>query len=133
VLLNTVSKKHTAFLQFCFPSMTFWPTFQFLILCGTGFEVLTVAVIHYTFWVRTAYGVVHSYKCSGGPFWLSSQAIGRYRQYALTKTLVPTLSYNFKTKDLNLNILLFPCIVSLFVTTQQHAHTRQKSVHCISI
>jgi hypothetical protein len=39
--------------------MTFWSTFQFLILCGTGFEVLTVAVIHYAFWVRTAYGVVH--------------------------------------------------------------------------
>jgi hypothetical protein len=38
------------------------------------------------------------------------------------------LSYNFKTKHLNVNILLFPCIVSLFITTQQHAHTRQKSV-----
>jgi hypothetical protein len=111
MLLNTVSKKHTNFLQFCFPSMTFWSTVQFLILCGGGFEVLTVAVIHYTLWVRTVYGLVDSYKCLGGPFWLSSQAVGRCRQYALTKTSVTTnvitLSYNFKTKHLNLNILLF--------------------------
>ena len=28
-----------------------------------------------------------------------------------------------KTKHLNLNILLFPCIVSLFITNQQHAYT----------
>jgi hypothetical protein len=70
-----------------------------------------VAVIHYAFWARTAYVLVHTYKSSGGIFWLSSQAIGRYRQYALTKTSVPTnvitLSYNFKTKHFNLNILLF--------------------------
>jgi uncharacterized membrane protein len=31
-----MSKKHANFLQFCFPSMTFWSTLQFLILCGTG-------------------------------------------------------------------------------------------------
>jgi hypothetical protein len=102
VLVNTASKKHTTFLQFCFPSMTFWSTLQFLIFCGTVFEVLTVAVVDFVFWVRTAYGVVHSYKCFGGPFWLSSQAIGRYRQYALTKTSISTnaitLSYNFNTK-----------------------------------
>ena len=118
MLLNTLPKKYTAFLQFCFPSMTFWLPLQFLILCGTVFEVLTVAVIHYAFWVRTTYGVVHSYECSGGPFWLSSQATGRYRQYAFTKTSVSTnvitLPYN-----LNLNILLFPCIISPFITNQR--------------
>jgi hypothetical protein len=32
-----------------------------------------------------------------------------------------------KTKHLNLNSLLFPCIVSPFITKQQHAHIRQKS------
>jgi hypothetical protein len=121
VLLNTVSEKHTAFLRFCFRSMIFCSPLQFLILCGTGFEVLTVAVIHYVYWVRTAYRMVHSYECSGGPFCLSSQAIGRYRQYAFAKTSVPTnvvtLSYNLKTKHLNLNILVFPCIVSLLLQT----------------
>jgi hypothetical protein len=62
------------------------------------FEVFTVAAIHYAFWVRTACGVVHSYERSGVPFWFSSQAIGRYRKYALTKTSLPTnvitLSYD---------------------------------------
>jgi hypothetical protein len=100
VLLNTVSKKHTALLKFCFPSVTFWSTLQFLMLCCSGFEVLTVVVIHYAFWVRTAYGVVHNHQCSGGPFCWSLQAIGRYRQYALTKTSVPknviTLFYNLE-------------------------------------
>jgi hypothetical protein len=33
-----------------------------------------------------------------------------------------------KTQHLNLNILLFPCIVSQFIAYQQHAHIRQKSV-----
>ena len=33
-----------------------------------------------------------------------------------------------KTKHLNLTILLFPCIVSPFITNQQYAHIRQKSV-----
>jgi hypothetical protein len=46
MLLNTVSRKQTNFLQFCFPSMKFWTTLQFLILCPTGFEVRTVVVIH---------------------------------------------------------------------------------------
>jgi hypothetical protein len=62
---------------------------------------------------------------------LSAQAIGRYRQYALIKTSVPTnvtLPYNFKTKYFSLNVLLFPCIVALFIANQQHAHIRQKSV-----
>jgi hypothetical protein len=42
-----------------------------------------------------------------------------------------------KTKHLSLNILLSLCIVSPFITTQQHAHIRQKVcliiVHYISI
>jgi hypothetical protein len=119
--------------------MTFWSTLQFLIFCGTVFEVPTVAVIHYAFWVRsvTAWYIQMFWSTILG---LSFQAIGRYRQYALTKTSVPTnvitLSYNFKTKHLNLNILLFPCIISLFIANQQHAHIRQKVclivVHYIS-
>jgi hypothetical protein len=80
--------------------MTFWSPLQFLILCGARFEVLTVAVNHYAFWVRTAYGLVHSYEYSGEPFWLSSHAIGRYRQNALSKISVPTnviiLFYNLE-------------------------------------
>jgi hypothetical protein len=32
------------------------------------------------------------------------------------------------TEHVNLNILLFPCIVSLFIAKQQHAQIRQKSV-----
>ena len=48
--------------------MTFLYTLQFLILCGTGFEVLTVAVIHCVFWVTT-YGLVDSYERSGEPLW----------------------------------------------------------------
>jgi type III secretory pathway component EscU len=68
VLLNTVSTKHTGVLHFCFTSMIFWSTLQFLTFCGTEFEVLTVAVIHYAFWVRTIYGLVHSYECFGRPF-----------------------------------------------------------------
>jgi hypothetical protein len=59
VLLDTVSKKHAAFLQFSVPIMIYWSTFKFLILCGTRFEVLTVAEIHCVFWVRTLYGLVH--------------------------------------------------------------------------
>jgi hypothetical protein len=51
VFLNTVSRKHTNFLQFCFPSMTFRSTLQFLMLCPTGFEVRTVVVIHCVFWL----------------------------------------------------------------------------------
>lgn len=61
-------------------------TFQLLIFCGTGFEVLTVTVFDYVFLARTIYGKVHIYECSGGPSWSSSQAIGRYWQYALTET-----------------------------------------------
>jgi hypothetical protein len=34
-----------------------------------------------------------------------------------------------KTKHLNLNILLFPCIVSLFITNQQHGYIKKKSPH----
>jgi hypothetical protein len=51
VLLSTVSRKHTNFQQFCFPSMTFWSTLQFLMLCPTGFKVHTVVVIHCVFWL----------------------------------------------------------------------------------
>ena len=34
-------KIYTALLQFSFPNVTFPSTFQFLVIFGTGFEVLT--------------------------------------------------------------------------------------------
>jgi len=35
--------------------------FQFLIIFGTGFEVLTVVRIHNVDWVRTPYSLVHTW------------------------------------------------------------------------
>jgi hypothetical protein len=104
---------------------------QYLICCGTGFEVLTVAVIHYAFWGRTTYGLVHIYECPGGPFWfclprpledtgIMSSPKPEYPQISLHCTII------LKTKHSNLNILLFTCIVSPFITNQQHAHIRKK-------
>jgi hypothetical protein len=103
---------------------------QFLILCGTGFEVLTVAVIHYAFWVRTTYGLVHIYECPGGPFWfclprppedtgIMSSPKPEYPQI-LHCTII------LKTKHSNLNILLFPCIVFPFITNQRNVRIRKK-------
>ena len=39
-------KIYTALPQFSFPNVTFPSTFQFLIIFGTGLEVLTVVRIH---------------------------------------------------------------------------------------
>jgi hypothetical protein len=133
VLLNTVSKKHTAFLQFCFPSMTFLSTLQFLICCGTGFEVFTVAVNHYAFCVRTTYDLVHNYECSGGPFWSClSSPLEDTGIMSSPKPQYPQISLHcpviLNTKHLNLKILLFPCIVSPFIINQRYACIRQKSV-----
>jgi len=57
--------------------VTFPSTFQFLIIFGTGFEVLTVVRICNVAWVRTPYSLVHTWLCM---FWrnilgLSTQAI----------------------------------------------------------
>jgi hypothetical protein len=135
MLLNTVSKKYTAFLQFCFPSMTFLSTLQLLICCVTGFEVLTVAVIHYAFWVRTTYGLGHIYECSGRPFlFCLSRALEDTSSMSSPKPQYPQISLHcciiLKTKHLNLNILLFPCIVSPFIINQRYARIRQKNVPC---
>jgi hypothetical protein len=131
VLLNTVSRKHTNFLQFCFPSMTFRSTLQFLILCPTGFEVRTVVVIHCVL-VRKTYGVVYRYECSGRPFWFYlSRPLEDTRIMPAPKPQYPQILHCpiiLTTKHVNLNILLFPCIVSPFLAKQQHAHIRQKSV-----
>ena len=46
---------YTALPQFSFTNVTFPLTFQFLIIFGTGFVVLTMARIHNVVWVRTPY------------------------------------------------------------------------------
>ena len=45
MILNKVSI-YTAVLQFSFPNVTYPSMFQFLIIFGTGFEVLTVVRNH---------------------------------------------------------------------------------------
>jgi len=44
--------------------MPFPSTFQFLIIFGMGFEMLTVVRIHNVVWVRTSYSLVHTW------FWM---------------------------------------------------------------
>ena len=66
----------------------------FLLFFGKGFEVLTVMSIHNVIWVRSVYFLVHMLVLGE-----HSQAIGRWRQYVLTETLVPT---NQITRSLNL-------------------------------
>jgi len=51
---------YTVLLWFNFPYVTFPSMFQFLIIFGTGFEVLTVVRIRNVVWVRTPYGLVHN-------------------------------------------------------------------------
>jgi hypothetical protein len=133
VLLNTVSKKH--FLQYCFPSMTIWSTIQFLNLCRTGFEVLTVAVIHCMFWLGQCMASYIGMNVLERHFWFClSRPLEDTSIMPTPKPQYPQISLHcpiiLKTKHLNLNILLFPCIVSLFIVNQQHAHIRQKIVLC---
>jgi hypothetical protein len=135
-----VSKKCAAFLQFCFPSMTFLSTLQFLICCRTGFEVLTVAVIHSTFWVRTAYGPAQSYECSGGPFWFCvPRPLEDTDSMPSSKPQYPQISLHWpviiSTKHLNLNILLFHALYprilrSMYVLGKKVCHV---IVHYISM
>jgi len=75
-------KKYTALLYFSSPSVIFPSTFQFLIIFGTGFEVLTVVRIRNVVWVRTPYSLVHTWLWM---FWrniqdLSTRAIRWWKQ-----------------------------------------------------
>jgi hypothetical protein len=53
--------KNILFFCNCFHNVTFPSTFQFLIIFGTGFEVLTVVRIHNVVWVRTSYSLLHTW------------------------------------------------------------------------
>jgi len=53
-------KIYTALLQFSFLNVTFPSTFQFLIIFGMGFDVLTLVTIHNVVWVNTPYSLVHT-------------------------------------------------------------------------
>jgi hypothetical protein len=69
VVKYCVCQKHTALVSFCFPNLTFPSMLQlFLLVFGTGFEVLTVVKINNVVWVRTLYSLVHDYACSGEAF-----------------------------------------------------------------
>jgi len=54
-------KVYTPLLQCSFPNVTFPSTLQFLIIFGTGFEVLTMVRIHNVVWVRTPYSMIHTW------------------------------------------------------------------------
>jgi len=49
------------FLHFSFPNVTFPSTFEFLTIFGIGFELPTVVRIRNLVWVRTPYGLVHTW------------------------------------------------------------------------
>jgi hypothetical protein len=135
LLLNTVSVANMLFFyNFVFPVWHFCPHF------------------------RSWYSMVQSLRCSQWQWFIMCSGLGqRIAWYRLTNVLGeysgclhrqledkgimpsrkpqdPQISLHcpiiFKTKRLNLNILLFQCIVLLFSTNQHHAHIRQKSVPC---
>ena len=96
--------------------VTFPPTFQFLIIFGMGFEVLTVVRIHNVVWVRTTYSLVHTRLQM---FWrsilgLSTRTIGLRKQYVQAKFYVLTLHgpTTEKTTVLNHNVIHFSYIMS---------------------
>jgi len=57
---------YTAFLLFSFPNVTYPSTFQFLILFGMGFEVLTVVRIRNVVALgNRIVWYIHGYECFG--------------------------------------------------------------------
>jgi len=126
VISNPVSVKNILFLH-SFPSVTSAFTVQlFLIFVGTEFEVLTVVSIHNVVWMWTPYSLAHSYECFGGAFfWVclhrSSRDGGSISwpkpQYAPASLHSPKTQ---KTIISDLNILHFPCIVSLLYSLQSN-------------
>ena len=76
-------KIYTALLQFSFPNVTFPSTFQFLIIFGTGFEVLTVVRIHNVVWVTTLYSLVYTW------LWLEEHFGSLYTGYQMMEAVGP--------------------------------------------
>jgi len=124
VILNPVSVKTYCSSVVQFSSLTFAFTIHlFLIFLGTEFKVLTEVRICNAVWVWTPCSLVHGYECFGGAFWACLYRLSKDGgSISWPKPQHPPVSLHDpktqKTIILGLNVLHFPCIVSLLYLLQ---------------
>jgi hypothetical protein len=114
-----VCKKHIALLQFSFPCVTFPLALQlFLIFFGTGFEVPKLVRIYNVVCVRTPCSLVHGLWMFCRSIWICPhRPLEDGGNMSWLNPWYPPVRLHGpitrKTIILNLNIMHFPCILSL--------------------
>jgi hypothetical protein len=112
--------------------VTFPSKFQFSVIFGTGFEVLTVLRICSVVWVRTPYSLVHTWLWM---FWRRILCLSLHRPLdegsSRSRPNLPCWPFTLhdpiteKTTISNLNIMYFSCIVSICYKKTSITHVGQ--------